>query len=69
MATDPAARLRESESLDIPVFHTPVSPIFVRTDSQRHHVLNRSMQDKSGRLYFNEEWEFDIPSLELYAAR
>jgi hypothetical protein len=40
-----------------------------RHDSLRQHVLNRNMQSKSGRLYYNEDWDFDIPALELYAAR
>lgn len=40
-----------------------------RQDSARRHVINRSMQAKSGRLYCNEDWDFDIPALELYAAR
>lgn len=69
MAIDPVSRLREIEVPEIPVFFTPVAPYQVRIEGQRRHVLNRSMQEKSGRLYFNEEWDFDIPSLEIYAAR
>jgi hypothetical protein len=63
MAFDLAARLREYESAEMPVFFTPV------TTTHRRHVINRSTQEKSGRLYFYEDWDFDIPSLEIYAAR
>jgi hypothetical protein len=40
-----------------------------RSESTRRHVINRNMQSRSGRLYCNEDWDFDIPALELYAAR
>jgi hypothetical protein len=38
-------------------------------DAPRRHVINRNMQSRSGRLYCNEDWDFEIPALELYAAR
>lgn len=69
MALDPAARLRESENTEIPMFFSPEIPHKLRLDSQRRHVLNRSTQEKSGRLYCSDDWDFDIPSLEIYAAR
>jgi hypothetical protein len=47
----------------------PEIPKQQRPEALRRHVLNRVMQDKSGRLYCNEELDFDIPSLEFYAAR
>jgi hypothetical protein len=40
-----------------------------KPETLRRHVLNRAMQEKSGRLYCNEDWDIEIPSLELYAAR
>jgi hypothetical protein len=40
-----------------------------KPETLRRHVLNRTMQEKSGRLYCNEDWDIEIPSLELYAAR
>jgi hypothetical protein len=51
--------------------HTPLIDVKapVRVDAPRRHVLNRLMQEKSGRLYCNEDYDFDIPTLELYAAR
>jgi hypothetical protein len=35
----------------------------------RDHIINRLQQERSGRLYCNDNWEFEIPSLELYDAR
>jgi D-alanyl-D-alanine dipeptidase len=69
MALDPEARLREIEMTEIPAFFTPVAPYQVRSEASRRHVLNRGMQEKSGRLYCNEDWDFEIPTLEFYAAR
>lgn len=69
MALDPEARLREIELTEIPTFFTQVPPYHARTDILRRHVLNRGMQEKSGRLYCNDDWDFEIPTLELYAAR
>ena len=69
MALDPEARLREIELTEIPTFFTPVAPYQPRNDISRRHVLNRGMQEKSGRLYCNDDWDFEIPTLELYAAR
>jgi hypothetical protein len=69
MALDPEARLRDIEATEIPTFFTPMAPYQARSDAGRRHVLNRSTQEKSGRLYCNEDWDFEIPSLELYAAR
>ena len=40
-----------------------------KSEPMRRHVLNRMMQEKSGRLYCSEDWDIEIPSLELYAAR
>jgi hypothetical protein len=40
-----------------------------RPDTARRHVLNRGMQEKSGRLYCNEDMDVELPSLEIYAAR
>ncbi len=40
-----------------------------RTESPRRHVLNRLTQEKSGRLYCSDDVEFEIPALEIYAAR
>jgi hypothetical protein len=45
------------------------APLAQRTDLPRRHVITRNMPSRSGRLYCNEEWDFDIPALELYAAR
>lgn len=69
MAIDPEARLRKIEFTNIPTFFTLVAPYQARSDVARRHVLNRGMQEKSGRLYCNEDWDFEIPALELYAAR
>jgi hypothetical protein len=35
----------------------------------RHHVLRESMEERSGRLFFREEPDFEIPDLMIYAAR
>jgi hypothetical protein len=48
---------------------TPEILTLQRPDAHRRHVLNRVMQEKSGRLYCNEELDFEIPSLEFYTAR
>jgi hypothetical protein len=69
MALDPETRLRDKALPDAPNFFTLVSPYQARSDIPRRHVINRNMQEKSGRLYCNEDWDFDIPSLEFYAAR
>jgi hypothetical protein len=69
MALDPEARLREIELTEIPAFLGQFAPYQSRSDAVRRHVLNRGMQEKSGRLYCNDDWDFEIPTLELYAAR
>jgi hypothetical protein len=35
----------------------------------RAHVLAPSNPGYSGRLHFNEEWDGEIPPLEMYSAR
>ncbi len=40
-----------------------------RTEAPRRHVLNRMMQEKSGRLYCSDDYDFDIPDFTIYAAR
>lgn len=37
--------------------------------SPRHHVLTSMMQERSGRLYCADDWNIEIPDLEIYAAR
>jgi hypothetical protein len=66
MINDKITRLREVESAEIPALHPPST---TRMESQRRHVLNRLMQEKSGRLYCGDDGDLDIPSLEIYAAR
>jgi hypothetical protein len=39
------------------------------SEVQRSHVLNRLIQEKSGRLYCSDDVDFHIPELEIYAAR
>jgi hypothetical protein len=56
--------LRAQTGILVPELKQPQKP-----ETLRHHVLNRMMQEKSGRLYCNEDWDIEIPSLELYAAR
>jgi hypothetical protein len=66
MVLDQYARLDAIDlagDLPKPAFFSP------RNEQTRRHVINRTMQSRSGRLYCNEEWDFDIPTLELYAAR
>ena len=65
MAIEHIARLRKPDNMELPQVFTPVT----RGETMRRHVLNRSMQEKSGRLYCGDDWDFDIPSLEIYAAR
>ncbi len=40
-----------------------------RSEASRRHVLNRLTQEKSGRLYCGDDIDFDIPALDIYAAR
>ena len=68
MANQNAALLRESDMIAETPVTTP-APSTKRSDNLRHHVLNRIAEERSGRLYCNEEWDFEIPSLEIYAAR
>jgi hypothetical protein len=63
MALDLAARLRETDLAENPVTHKTAAL------TVRRHVLNRTTQEKSGRLYCSDDWDFEIPSLEIYAAR
>jgi len=35
----------------------------------RNHVLNTPQRSNGGRLAAYEEWEFEIPTLDIYAAR
>jgi hypothetical protein len=35
----------------------------------RHHVITRLAVERSGRLYSPFDWDFEIPSLEIYRAR
>ena len=44
----------------------PSSP---RREGLRHHVINRMAQERSGRLYSPFDLDFEIPSLDIYAAR
>jgi hypothetical protein len=41
----------------------------VSIETPRGHAINRQMQEKSGRLYCDEDYDCYIPPLELYAAR
>ena len=41
----------------------------LRPENPRRHVLNRMMQEKSGRLYCGDEVDVEIPSFNIYAAR
>lgn len=66
MTDDRVARLRASETANA---QAVVSLNRIRNEAQRRHVLNRSMQEKSGRLYCGEDGDVEIPSLEIYAAR
>jgi hypothetical protein len=38
-------------------------------EQKRSHVLTQLKQEKSGRLDCNNELDFEIPALEIYAAR
>jgi hypothetical protein len=67
MATDLAGWLHEDEEAPAGIV-VPFKPM-QRRDQHRHHVLNRMTQDCSGRLYFNDDWDLEIPALEIYAAR
>jgi hypothetical protein len=69
MANHNAALLRAPETLEQMPATTTQAPSPKRNEGLRHHVLNRLAEERSGRLYCNEEWEFEIPSLEIYAAR
>jgi hypothetical protein len=53
----------------VPTLVPPESSHKLRPEASRRHVLNRMMQEKSGRLYCNEEFEIEIPSLDIYEAR
>ncbi len=66
MTDDRVAQLRANETALAP---TVLSLNRIRNETQRRHVLNRSMQEKSGRLYCGEDGDVEIPSLEIYAAR
>jgi hypothetical protein len=68
MAADLQTLLRDVEH-DNTVAKPAQSIAPTRPDGYRRHVINRAMQERSGRLYCNEEFDFEIPSLELYAAR
>jgi hypothetical protein len=67
MATDLAAWLHEDEEM-LAGTVVPFKPV-QRNDKPRRHVLNRMTQDKSGRLSCNDDWDVEIPALEIYAAR
>jgi hypothetical protein len=51
--------------------HTPLIDLKapVSIEAPRGHVISRQMQEKSGRLYCDEDYDCYIPPLELYAAR
>lgn len=68
MAAEKAAQLREtilSDLVDSPLLVPPPA----RIDNARRHVINRAMQEKSGRLYCNEDWDLDIPGHQFYSTR
>lgn len=58
------AHVLDGEATTIIDFKPTVSKL-----TPRRHVLNRWMQEKSGRLYCSDDWDIDIPTLEFYAAR
>jgi hypothetical protein len=68
MAAEEAAHLRGAD-LTNPATPPLLVPLVARIDIARRHVINRAMQEKSGRLYCGDDLEFDVPSYELYAAR
>jgi hypothetical protein len=66
MVPDHYARL---SAVDVVVDLPKAAAAVTRSDVARRHVINRNMQSRAGRLYCNEDWDFDMPALELYAAR
>lgn len=48
---------------------SPESNNKLRLELPRRHVLNRMMQEKSGRLYCNDDFDIEIPNLDIYEAR
>jgi hypothetical protein len=44
-------------------------PAQPRKEGLRHHVITRLAVERSGRLYSPHDWDFEIPDLEIYAAR
>jgi hypothetical protein len=69
MALDLIARPRAPDTSEIPVLDIASAPVQTRSNMLRFHVLKQNQQDKSGRLYCDEDGNTEIPSLEIYAAR
>ena len=68
MSDAKAALLRAAEICDETTTGVE-APAGQRREGLRHHVINRMSQERSGRLYSPFDWDFEIPSLEVYAAR
>jgi hypothetical protein len=66
MSAATAALLREVEIRNEP---SAADAPALRRDGLRHHIINRLAQERSGRLYCPFDVDFEIPSLEIYAAR
>jgi hypothetical protein len=62
MAIELADKLRELAQAE-------PKAVTLKPAARRRHVLNRTMQEKSGRLYFNEDAEDETTDVEIYEAR